>query len=121
LSWNVIQGPSPVEPITPAVNCQNGISFEGERFELSQAYKNGVMIWHPDRRRPIDVGGTRQCSPACIRQGVTPFVFMMNEDNEGTVYHPPRLSGITTMRVLSASCVNDSRSRHAEREIYLLG
>ena len=66
--------------------------LEGHQFELPQAYKNGVLIWHPDQRRYSN--STTLTAPelehvvrACIQQGVTPFVFTLDEDHNSTVYH----------------------------------
>lgn len=68
--------------------------MEGHSFTLPQAYKNGVMIWHPDQRR---FSSGAMLTPeeldhvvhACIEQKVTPFVFTLDEGDESTVYHPP--------------------------------
>ncbi len=73
--------------------------LEGHRFELPQAYKNGVMIWHPEQRRfssgamltPDELDNVVH---ACIGQGVTPFVFTLDNDHENTVYHPPLMSEV---------------------------
>ena len=68
--------------------------LDGHRFDLPQAYKNGVMIWHPKQRRYLD-NATLTASElenvvrACITQGVTPFVFTLDEDDESSVYFPP--------------------------------
>lgn len=73
--------------------------LDGHRFELPQAYKNGVMIWHPDSGRFSS--GTMLTPPemqivvrACADQGVTPFVFTLDEDDGSTVYHPSLLTDI---------------------------
>ncbi|RZV38657.1 MAG: HAD family phosphatase, partial [Chromatiales bacterium] len=56
--------------------------LEGHSFQLPQAYKNGVMIWHPDSKR-ISSGATLTPDEldnvvrACLGQGVTPFVFTL--------------------------------------------
>ena len=68
--------------------------LEGHRFELPQAYKNGVMIWHPEQRRfsssamltPDELDNVVQ---ACASQKVTPFIFTLDENHDSTVYHPP--------------------------------
>jgi Cof subfamily protein (haloacid dehalogenase superfamily) len=71
----------------------------GHRFELPQVYKNGVMIWHPESKR-ISSGATltrRELETvvgACLTQGVTPFVFTLDEDDGSTVYHSPTLTDI---------------------------
>jgi Cof subfamily protein (haloacid dehalogenase superfamily) len=68
--------------------------LDGHRFDLPQAYKNGVMIWHPDQRRfsssaMLTVSELDNVVRACIGQKVTPFVFTLDEDDGSTVYHPP--------------------------------
>ena len=68
--------------------------LEGHRFELPQAYKNGVMIWHPEQRQfssrsVLTASELDNVVRACINQGVTPFVYSLDNDNESTVYHPP--------------------------------
>ncbi len=67
--------------------------LESHRFELPQAYKNGVMIWHPQERRfssstTLTAAELENVVRACIQRGVTPFVFTLDEDDESTVYHP---------------------------------
>ena len=67
--------------------------MEGHRFDLPQAYKNGVMIWHPEQEyfsnsttlTASELGNVVQ---ACLHQGVTPFIFTLDEDQKSTVYHP---------------------------------
>ena len=66
--------------------------LEGHRFELPQAYKNGVLIWNPDERRfsssmTLTAHELENVVNACIRQGVTPFVFTLDEHHHGTVFH----------------------------------
>ena len=73
--------------------------LDGHSFSLPQAYKNGVMIWHPEAER-YSSGATltpnelHSVVSACIEQGLTPFVFTLDEDQDSTVYHPPMLSDI---------------------------
>lgn len=73
--------------------------LEGHSFALPQAYKNGVMIWHPDQRR-FSSGAMLTASEldsvvrACISHGVTPFVFTLDPDDASTVYHPPLLTDV---------------------------
>jgi len=67
--------------------------LEGHRFELPQAYKNGVLIWHPGERRysrstTLTASELDHVVRACIRQGVTPFVFTLDAGHNSTVYHP---------------------------------
>jgi Cof subfamily protein (haloacid dehalogenase superfamily) len=72
--------------------------LDGHRFRLPQVYKNGVMIWHPDSER-FSSGATLTCDElehvvrACRAQGVTPFVFTL-DDFGSTVYHPPGLKDV---------------------------
>jgi Cof subfamily protein (haloacid dehalogenase superfamily) len=68
--------------------------LDGHRFELPQAYKNGVMIWHPQSNR-YSRGATLTTDElgnvvrACVAQGLTPFVFTLDKHHESAVYHPP--------------------------------
>ena len=67
--------------------------LDGHRFNLPQAYKNGVMIWHPEQRRysSSTTLTTRELDSvvgACIQQGLTPFIFTLDRDHNSTVYHP---------------------------------
>jgi len=67
--------------------------LEGHRFPLPQAYKNGVMIWHPQQQKyssstTLTAAVFLGVVQACVLQGVTPFVFTMDADEESTVYHP---------------------------------
>jgi Cof subfamily protein (haloacid dehalogenase superfamily) len=63
-------------------------------FRLPQAYKNGVLIWHPETRHfsrgamltPDELDNVVR---ACITQALTPFVFTLDDDNDSVVYHPP--------------------------------
>lgn len=73
--------------------------LDGHQFQLPQAYKNGVMIWHPETKR-FSAGATLTPDElvnvvgACLSQGLTPFVYTLDEDDESTVYHPPTLTDI---------------------------
>jgi Cof subfamily protein (haloacid dehalogenase superfamily) len=67
--------------------------LEGHPFTLPQAYKNGVMIWHPEQRQyssstTLTTAELENVVHACIRHGVTPFVFTLDADHSNTVYHP---------------------------------
>jgi Cof subfamily protein (haloacid dehalogenase superfamily) len=67
--------------------------LEGHRFDLPQAYKNGVMIWHPEQQQfsnstTLTAPEFENVVQACLHQGVTPFVFTLEENHECTVYHP---------------------------------
>ena len=69
------------------------------RFLLPQAYKNGVMSWHPEQRRLaggalLTVDELDHVVQSCIRGGVTPFVFTFDDGDESVVYHSPLRTGI---------------------------
>ena len=66
--------------------------LEGHHFPLPRAYKNGVMIWHPEQQRysssmTLTAAELDNVVHACLHQGLTPFVFTLNADNNNTVYH----------------------------------
>jgi Cof subfamily protein (haloacid dehalogenase superfamily) len=68
--------------------------LEGHCFQLPQAYKNGVMIWHPQtqhfsRGAMLTRDELDNVVRACITQGLTPFIFTLDEDQESVVHHPP--------------------------------
>ena len=73
--------------------------LEGHTFPLPQAYKNGVMMGHPQSRR---FSSSATLTPheldnlvrACLNQGLTPFVFTLDENNESAVYHSPLLTDV---------------------------
>ncbi len=90
--------------------------LEGHRFELPQAYKNGVMIWHPEQRRlssgaMLTADELDHVVEACITHGVTPFVFTLDADNETTVYHPPLQKAVERQLIRSLSIEDHARSR----------
>jgi Cof subfamily protein (haloacid dehalogenase superfamily) len=88
--------------------------LDGHRFRLPQAYKNGVMIWHPETSR-YSSGATltpdelENVVSACLDQTLTPFVFTLDEDNDSTVYHPPLVSKIERRLVDSISLDEHTR------------
>ncbi len=68
--------------------------LEGHGFELPQAFKNGVMIWHPEQRQLrsgalLTRGELDHVVDSSLQQDVTPFVFTLGSHDESTVYHPP--------------------------------
>ncbi len=73
--------------------------LDGHSFRLPQAYKNGVLIWHPETQR-FSAGATLTPKEldnvvhACQAQGLTPFVFTLDEDDGSTVYYSPTLTDI---------------------------
>ena len=67
--------------------------LEGHCFPLPQAYKNGVMIWHPQQQKftsstTLTAAELENVVRACLHQGLTPFVFTLDADDNSTVYHP---------------------------------
>ena len=90
--------------------------LDGHRFDLPQAYKNGVMIWHPKQRQfsnnaLLTALELENVVRACITQGVTPFVFTLDEDEESTVYFPPQLSAAERELVRSFNGKDQVRAR----------
>jgi len=89
------------------------------RFLLPQAYKNGVMIWHPEQSRLaggalLTVDELDHVVQACIRGGVTPFVFTLEDGRENTVYHPPLESEVDRRLVHNLGLENRIESRPLE-------
>ncbi len=93
--------------------------LDGHHFPLPQAYKNGVMIWHPETRRYSN-GATLtpdeldNVVSACVSQRLTPFVFTLDEDHESTVYHPPLVSDVERQLVDSISIEEHERIRELD-------
>jgi Cof subfamily protein (haloacid dehalogenase superfamily) len=90
--------------------------LDGHRFDLPQAYKNGVMIWHPDQLRfsstaMLTASELENVVRACISQRVTPFVFTLDEDAESTVYHTPLQSRAELELVRMFSTEDNVRAR----------
>ncbi|MEL7024186.1 MAG: HAD family hydrolase [Pseudomonadota bacterium] len=75
--------------------------LEGHSFELPHAFKNGVVIWHPDDDRfshctTLTSAEVAQVLSACYQNEVTPFVFTVEGQNDHAVYHaPPRTKAET--------------------------
>ena len=73
--------------------------LEGHTFPLPQAYKNGVMMWHPksghfSSSATLTPHELENLVRACLNQRLTPFVFTLDKNDESTVYHPPLLTDI---------------------------
>lgn len=73
--------------------------LDGHGFGLPQAYKNGVMIWHPEQCRYssdtlLTAQEVQSVVAACLRNGLTPFIFTLAPDNSSTVYHTSALSDV---------------------------
>ncbi|MEM7561583.1 MAG: HAD family hydrolase [Pseudomonadota bacterium] len=67
---------------------------EGHGFALPQAYKNGVLIWHPEQQQyasstTLTGEEVHNVIQAFLHQEVTPFVFTLSQTNHTTVYHTP--------------------------------
>lgn len=82
--------------------------LEGHSFELPQAFKNGVMIWHPQTGAyssgaTLTPGELDIIVHACREQGVSPFVFTLGTGHESVVYHPPLLSELERKLVANIS------------------
>jgi Cof subfamily protein (haloacid dehalogenase superfamily) len=90
--------------------------LEGHRFNLPHAYKNGVMIWHPEQRC-FSNSTTLTCSELdnvvqdCLRKGITPFVFTLDEDHQSTVYYPALQTEADHLLVQSFSIDSNVRTR----------
>ena len=95
--------------------------IEGHRFELPQAYKNGVMIWHPESRRfssqaKLTADELENVVRACIGHGVTPFVFTLDDNDQSGVYHPPLQTKIERNLISSLGIEGDVKA-HALDEL----
>lgn len=68
--------------------------LEGHHFSLPQAYKNGVMIWHPEHERfsstaMLTADELGHVIEACEESDLTAFVFTLDEAGNHAVFHPP--------------------------------
>lgn len=66
--------------------------LEGHGFSLPHIYKNGVMVWRPDRdcyssETLLTLGEVRCVLEAFISVSVTPFIFTLEPGNQHMVYH----------------------------------
>ncbi len=66
--------------------------LEGHPFDLPQAYKNGVLIWHPDEGKyststTLTAAELEHVVRACIEQDISPFVFTLDNNHNSSVYH----------------------------------
>jgi Cof subfamily protein (haloacid dehalogenase superfamily) len=73
--------------------------LEGHGFTLPQIYKNGAMIWHPQRedythKHVLTAPEIEKVLGAFIAQHVAPFIYTLERDNSHAVYHPPVVSDI---------------------------
>jgi Cof subfamily protein (haloacid dehalogenase superfamily) len=82
--------------------------LEGHSFKLPQAFKNGVMIWHPQTRQyssgaTLSPGELDIVLRACSDRDVTPFIFTFDDGDESVVYHPPLQSRVERELIRSLS------------------
>ncbi len=73
--------------------------LDGHGFRLPQAYKNGVLIWHPEtsaysRHAFLTNGEIRHIVEAVLRQGVTPFLSTLEPGGAHGIYHTPLRSTV---------------------------
>ena len=73
--------------------------LDGHGFKLPQAYKNGVMIWHPEQQRLssealVTPGELRHVVNSALEAEVTPFVFTLGDSDASYVYHSPLQSDV---------------------------
>lgn len=66
----------------------------GHRFDLPQAYKNGVLIWDPStnayhRGNHLSLPEIKRILEAILTQGMTPFIFTLESDDRHAIYHTP--------------------------------
>lgn len=66
--------------------------LEGHGFALPQAFKNGVMIWHPQtnafsHRNILTREELIHVTQACHSNGVTPFVFTLEAGDQHVAYY----------------------------------
>ena len=69
----------------------------GHNFKLPQIYKNGAMIWLPaeetySRKYLLTSAEIEKVLNAFLSQGVAPFIYTLERDNNHGVYHPPLVS-----------------------------
>ncbi|MFT4606396.1 MAG: Cof subfamily protein (haloacid dehalogenase superfamily) [Urechidicola sp.] len=93
--------------------------LEGHRFNLPQAYKNGVMVWHPKQQRFSDSTTLRASElknvvQACLLQGLTPFVFTLGKDHASTVYYPALQTEADHVLVKGFGIDNNIRKRRLD-------
>jgi len=68
--------------------------LEGHGFELPHIYKNGVMIWQPEKESYSPGNLLTLAEVHCVLEafssvGITPFIFTLEPGNRHAVYHAP--------------------------------
>ncbi|MAT95076.1 MAG: haloacid dehalogenase [Halioglobus sp.] len=71
--------------------------LDGHGFALPHIYKNGVMIWHPQRdafshRNLLTLEEIRSVLEAFRVAAVAPFIFTLDDADRHAVYHAPGLN-----------------------------
>ncbi len=71
--------------------------LQGHGFDLPHIYKNGVIVWHPDRgayshRNLLTNEEIRSILGAFHAAEVSPFIFTLDQQEHHAVYHPPLLT-----------------------------
>jgi hypothetical protein len=89
----------------------------GHGFLLPQAYKNGVMTWHPERMQFTNGAMLTMRELDCVlhafaHSGIAPLVFTLDEQN--TVYHPPLKSAIERELIRNAGIGDNIVTRPLE-------
>ncbi len=68
--------------------------LEGHGFVLPQIFKNGVVIWNPEKvayshKYLLTESEIRHVLTAFMEREVSPFIFTLEKGNRHAVYHPP--------------------------------
>ena len=112
LDGTLLNGASKLSPLTIETLGKmnsNGVAFtvatgrtfhgaidllEGHGFQLPHIYKNGVVIWHPQKqiythRYLLTENEIRHIIEAFMSRDVSPFVFTLDKNDRHAIYHPP--------------------------------
>ena len=95
--------------------------MEGHRLTLPQAHKNGVVIWHPERDSFTSVamltpGELDTVVSACIENGLTPFVFTLDQQGRSGVYHTP-VTNVVERELLESIGIDEWTTAHDLSEL----
>ena len=87
--------------------------LEGHRFDLPQAYKNGVMMWDPEQQEYssstlLTKAELDDVVTACTEQSLTPFVYTLDDDNRSLLFHPPLQSAADQALIDLFSSANEA-------------
>ena len=68
--------------------------LRGHGFRLPQVFKNGVMIWNPDKdayshQNYLTLNEVQHVLEAVLAQHITPFIFTLASGNRHAIYHAP--------------------------------